>query len=60
MTEPSDPREALRSLLRRLWAAIVRYRGMVATMLLFGFLEAAFTKLEPLLESLQHLRDLVR
>ena len=45
MTEPSDPREALRSLLRRLWAAIVRYRGMVATMLLFGFLEAAFTKL---------------
>jgi ABC-type multidrug transport system fused ATPase/permease subunit len=45
VTEPSDPREALRSLLRRLWAAIVRYRGMVATMLLFGFLEAAFTKL---------------
>lgn len=45
MTEPSDPREALRSLLRRLWGAIVRYRGMVAAMLLFGFLEAAFTKL---------------
>lgn len=45
MTEPSDSRAALRALLRRLWAAIVRYKGMVATMLAFGFLEALFTKL---------------
>ncbi len=45
MTEPTDPRGAFRALLRRLWGAIVRYKGMVAAMLLFGFLEAAFTKL---------------
>ncbi|MBX3462172.1 MAG: ABC transporter ATP-binding protein [Planctomycetes bacterium] len=45
MTEPSAPEPSLGPLLRRLWRAIVRYRGMVAAMLLFGALEAAFTKL---------------
>ena len=45
VTETQDPRADFRALLRRLWAAIVRYKGMVAAMLVFGFLEAAFTKL---------------
>ena len=40
-----DRSSSLRALVRRIWAAIVRYRGMVAAMLVFGFLEAAFTKL---------------
>jgi ABC-type multidrug transport system fused ATPase/permease subunit len=47
--ESPDPRAAFRALLRRLWNAVVRYRGMVAAMLLFGLLEAAFTKLPLLL-----------
>lgn len=47
--ESPDPRAAFRALLRRLWNAVVRYRGMVAVMLLCGFLEAAFTKLPLLL-----------
>jgi ABC-type multidrug transport system fused ATPase/permease subunit len=47
----------MRALLRRLWAAIRRYKGMVATMLVFGFFEAAFTKLpfvlvKPLMEEM--------
>ncbi|MBL8754858.1 MAG: ABC transporter ATP-binding protein, partial [Planctomycetes bacterium] len=45
MTETDDPRAAFRALLRRLWAAICRYKGMVFAMLAFGFLEALFTKL---------------
>ena len=45
MTEPAVPESAFRALLRRLWSGIVRYKGMVAAMLAFGFLEAAFTKL---------------
>ena len=45
VTEPSDSRASLRALLHRLWAAVVRYKGMVAAMFAFGFLEAAFTKL---------------
>jgi ABC-type multidrug transport system fused ATPase/permease subunit len=45
VTEPLDSRAATRALLRRLWAAIVHYKGMVAAMVGFGFLEAAFTKL---------------
>ncbi len=45
MTETSESRASVRALLRRLWAAIVHYRGLVAAMLAFGFLEAAFTKL---------------
>ena len=45
MIEPVDSRAHFRALQRRLWAAIVRHRGMVALMLVFGFLEAAFTKL---------------
>lgn len=49
MPESPDPRAAFRALLRRLWNAVVRYRGMVAAMLLFGLLEAAFTKLPLLL-----------
>jgi ABC-type multidrug transport system fused ATPase/permease subunit len=35
----------LQSLWRRLWGAILRYRGTFALMVLFGALEAAFTKL---------------
>lgn len=49
MSDPSDPRASLRALLARLWAAIVRYRGMVAVMLACGLLEAVFTKLPFLL-----------
>jgi ABC-type multidrug transport system fused ATPase/permease subunit len=49
VTDGIDSRADVRALLRRLWAAIVRYRGMVAAMLAFGFLEAVFTKLPLLL-----------
>ena len=47
----------MQALLQRLWAAIRRYKGMVATMLVFGFFEAAFTKLpfvlvKPLMEEM--------
>jgi len=45
VSEPAVPENAFRALLRRLWSGIVRYKGMVAAMLAFGFLEAAFTKL---------------
>lgn len=45
VTPVPDSRAPLSSLLRRLWAAVLQYRGMVATMLIFGFLEALFTKL---------------
>jgi subfamily B ATP-binding cassette protein MsbA len=45
VTEPMDSRADFRALLHRLWAAIVRYKGMVAAMFLFGVLETAFTKL---------------
>jgi ABC-type multidrug transport system fused ATPase/permease subunit len=43
--EEPDSRARVRALLRRLWAAVVHYKGMVVAMLVFGFLEAAFTKL---------------
>lgn len=53
MSQTSKPEQGHRSdvkaLLRRLWAAVVRYRGMVAAMIAFGFLEAIFTKLPLLL-----------
>jgi ABC-type multidrug transport system fused ATPase/permease subunit len=57
VTETDDSREAFRALMRRLWAAIVRYKAMVAAMVVFGFLEATFTKLplvlvEPLFTAL--------
>lgn len=45
MTATSDSRASIQALLHRLWAAVVRYKGMVAAMLAFGFLEAFFTKL---------------
>lgn len=45
VTESPNSRASVRALLRRLWAAIVHYKGMVAAMFVFGFLEAAFTKL---------------
>jgi ABC-type multidrug transport system fused ATPase/permease subunit len=45
VSEPSDPRAPFRALLRRLKAAIVRYKGMVAAMVGLGFLEAALSKL---------------
>jgi ABC-type multidrug transport system fused ATPase/permease subunit len=44
-----DSRANFRALLNRLWAAICRYKGMVAAMVAFGVLEAAFTKLPLLL-----------
>ncbi|MBL8732614.1 MAG: ABC transporter ATP-binding protein [Planctomycetes bacterium] len=43
--DPSDQSQSLRALLRRLWAGVCRYKGMVVAMVVFGFLEAAFTKL---------------
>jgi subfamily B ATP-binding cassette protein MsbA len=45
VTELSDSRASFKALLRRLWAAIRTYKGMVAAMLAFAALEAAFTKL---------------
>jgi len=45
VTEATDSRSRVRALMHRLWAAIVHYKGMVAAMIAFGFLEAAFTKL---------------
>ena len=39
MTEPVDESRAdFRALTQRIWAAVVRYKGMVAVMLVFGFL----------------------
>lgn len=35
----------MQALMRRVWAAIVRYRRMVVVMVVFGFLQAIFTKL---------------
>lgn len=49
MSDSNDSREHFRALLHRLWGAIVRYKGMVAVMLVFGALEAVFTKLPLLL-----------
>lgn len=49
MTASEDSPNRVRALLRRLWAAVLRYRGMAVVMLLFGFLEAFFTKLPLLL-----------
>ena len=45
MTETHAPDPGLRPLLQRLWQSIVRYKGTVAVMILFGALEAGFTKL---------------
>ncbi|MBL8727483.1 MAG: ABC transporter ATP-binding protein [Planctomycetes bacterium] len=45
MTQTSDTSAGSRPLLRRLWAAIVHYKGTVIAMIAFGFLEAVFTKL---------------
>jgi len=57
VTEDSESRSHVRALMHRLWAAIGRYKGMVAAMIAFGFLEAAFTKLpfllvQPLMEEM--------
>ncbi len=45
MTDSSVRQGDVAALLRRIWAAVLRYRAMVAGMLVFGFLEAVFTKL---------------
>jgi ABC-type multidrug transport system fused ATPase/permease subunit len=45
VTETPDTSAGSKPLLRRLWSAIVRYKGTVLTMIAFGFLEAVFTKL---------------
>ncbi|MCB9879868.1 MAG: ABC transporter ATP-binding protein [Planctomycetes bacterium] len=42
--ETPEPPSDVQALLRRIWAAIVKYRRMVAAMVVFGVLEALFTK----------------
>ncbi|MFN3243924.1 MAG: ABC transporter ATP-binding protein [Planctomycetota bacterium] len=54
MSESQDDRRDVEALLRRIWAAVVRYRRMVAAMIGFSLLQVVFTKLpflvvEPLL-----------
>jgi len=44
VTEP-ERRSDIEALLRRIWAAIVRYRRMVVAMVVFAVLQAVFTKL---------------
>ena len=45
VTEPVDRRRDIAALLSRIWAAIVRYRRMVAAMIVLALLQVAFTKL---------------
>ncbi|MCR9247750.1 MAG: ABC transporter ATP-binding protein/permease [bacterium] len=48
MSQPQQPSQndgSVRALLRRLWAAIVRYRALVGAMVVFAVLETIFTKL---------------
>lgn len=54
VSESQDDRRDVEALLRRIWAAVVRYRRMVAAMIGFSLLQVVFTKLpflvvEPLL-----------
>ena len=44
VTETPETPGNMQAMLRRIWAAIVKYRGMVAAMVLCGVLEALFTK----------------
>ena len=40
-----DDRRDIQALLSRIWAAVVRYRRMVAAMVIFAVLQTVFTKL---------------
>lgn len=58
MTEPPVEASEIKALLRRIWAAIVRYRRMVAAMIGFSLLQVLCTKLpflviEPLITVLE-------
>ncbi len=58
MAEPEEKRSDVEALLRRIWAAIVRYRRMVVAMVGFSLLQVVCTKLpflviEPLLQVLE-------
>ena len=58
MTEPVPEGREVKALLRRIWAAIVRYRSMVAAMVGFSLLQVICTKLpfmviEPLITVLE-------
>jgi subfamily B ATP-binding cassette protein MsbA len=57
VSESQDDRRDVEALLRRIWAAVVRYRRMVAAMIGFSLLQVVFTKLpflvvEPLVSAL--------
>ena len=57
VNEPAQTRSDVEALLRRIWAAIVRYRRTVVAMVGFALLQVVFTKLpflviEPLLSVL--------
>tara|TARA_R110002072_G_scaffold25443_6_gene85115 strand:+ start:59170 stop:61068 length:1899 start_codon:yes stop_codon:yes gene_type:complete len=58
VAEPEEKRSDVEALLRRIWAAIVRYRRMVVAMVGFSLLQVVCTKLpflviEPLLQVLE-------
>ncbi|MGK0155131.1 MAG: ABC-type multidrug transport system fused ATPase/permease subunit, partial [Neolewinella sp.] len=55
MAEPEEKRSDVEALLRRIWAAVVRYRRMVVAMIGFSLLQVICTKLpflvvQPLME----------
>lgn len=55
MAEPEEKRSDVKALLRRIWAAVVRYRRMVVAMIGFSLLQVICTKLpflvvQPLME----------
>ena len=45
MSVPQDGRRDIQALLSRIWAAVVRYRRMVAAMVVLAVLQTVFTKL---------------
>ncbi|MEC7726236.1 MAG: ABC transporter ATP-binding protein [Planctomycetota bacterium] len=45
MSGSQDDRRDIQALLSRIWAAVVRYRRMVAAMVIFAVLQTVFTKL---------------
>ena len=45
MSGAHDDRRDIRALLSRIWAAVVRYRRMVAAMVVLAVLQTVFTKL---------------
>ena len=58
VSEPDEERRDVEALLRRIWAAVVRYRRMVAAMIGFSLLQVLCTKvpflvIEPLLTVLK-------